>query len=372
HCNKKFDIKTLEELKQLSKCSTVANVNIDVSEPIIDLGSLKRVTGDLSISGRNAVDIDLGELVEVGGIFSIKDSLGVEGVNLSKLTSVGELAIINSGSNLILDLKAGLIKADKVTIRRTRIKTLRGMNPSKLWYLDISGNAELEAVSFPNLRTINGDLIFEANPIATVALPELTSVDGKLTLTGSKCGDIPKLKSLKGPLSLDNTQFETISFKELLYVGQWLSIVQNKKLSNITFGSLLDIIGGLNIQDNGNVKEIHLPNLRFSDGLTINENSLTHIELNNKFVSFGAADVTANIDCEKFIKETASSFPNVACKSTASFKPNDTDANPTEPNGPQTKPGCDGNETLSCSDAIFFKANLSLLAMTIFLIVSFI
>ncbi|KAJ9084390.1 protoplasts-secreted [Entomophthora muscae] len=313
-CDKNFDINSAEGLQDLAKCSTVeANVNIDIDISEIKLPALKKVKGDFFITGQETSTIELISLEEVNGHFKVYDSLALDTLDVSKLAEAKEFSILNSGSNLALDFKAGL-KANRFTVSHSRVKSLNGLKLKEVELLNISGNTDLELVNIPDLQTVNGPLTFEANPSAALELLNLTIVKGQLTLTGSMGAKLPKLKTLGGALSLDNTQFETISFEELTSIGQFLSIAQNDVLKNVSFPALGEIKSSLNIQNNGKLVEIHFPMLKATDGFTILEGSAKVIELNKEFVSPGAANVTAAIDCDEFKKNRGDAFANVACK----------------------------------------------------------
>lgn len=209
-----------------------------VDDPILE--DIDVFSGGLSISDSPSLtDISaLRNLTRVEGNVSI-DTSGIREVDLRALQRVGDPRFVLPGGISLGGDLIGLIDLSS-------LETVMG---------DVHLTADnLDSLVLPRLRAIEaegdgfggGFMIFDANRLAILELPELTSIADVLWVHGSDtitAVQAPKLTSVRGQISFENnTKLVSIGLDTVTAPAGGLTVFQNAALTSIGLNGLPSIV----------------------------------------------------------------------------------------------------------------------------------
>lgn len=271
--------------------------------------SCEEIRKDISI--RNVADMTA---LPKTGCYDIYGKLSIQG---SGITSLAGLNQINSVDHLELD-HTSLTAID--TPRPLGIYgELTVVGNAKLTKLDklsfeiaptavkIDGNAALTglepfSLGDPKLERVDGDLAITGNAaLAQIALPYLTTVTGRITISNNaaaKTLSFGKLATAGGLTIADHTQLTGITLATASEITGDLMIRNNALLANLgTLTALKRVTGTLTIDNNAALTSLSgFTGLRFVDQLLIitNNGKLTDLGALKRLLLIGALTVTNN------------------------------------------------------------------------------
>ncbi|SCU95522.1 LAFA_0G00804g1_1 [Lachancea sp. 'fantastica'] len=266
----KKDVHNIESAGQLyqlqQSCrSIVGTVQItDFMDPVIDLGGLQSINGDLIIENLpEVVRIQGHNLVSVGGTFKIDSLTSLTSIYLPSLHhfDVMEWKVVPTLTSL--SLAPNISHAKRVTISDTSLVGIDVLeNIDDLEILNINNNRYMEYVK-SNVKQVHEQLSISSNARELqVEMPSLLWANN-LTVRDVASISFPRLQYVNKSLEIIENNFESFEAPVLKTVGGTLGVIQNSRLARVDFSNVTTIQGGLMIANNSNIDKIDfLPELR--------------------------------------------------------------------------------------------------------------
>jgi hypothetical protein len=254
-----YQISHQEQLNEIVDCSVIQGdvVITDFSYPILDLGKVETITGNLVISkSPDIVRIESEKLTNVGNELKLSELTSLSVIVFPSLSSVKiitwkVLPILSAVQffNEINDLSS-------VTVSDTSLTGFSGFLTEKLKVLDINNNRFLDSIT-SNVEVIDESLHISANSFGTtVSLPNLR-IANNMSIQDVSEINLPSLEYVQNSVSLINNPFRSLKFSNLKSIGGTLNIFKNKKLVELEFPSITEVGGGLIIANNSNIEKIN-------------------------------------------------------------------------------------------------------------------
>ncbi|KAJ9078023.1 protoplasts-secreted, variant 2 [Entomophthora muscae] len=283
----------LSTIQEIQGCERVlGNLVVDHnSPPMIDLGSLEYVYGDLEVKNYNG-SLSLPSLTEIEGALTIADSSGLPDDALFKLESALRMNLTNISSDLnfnALQYILGDLEVKNSTgeLDLSSLKEIKGV----LTFVESSGFSDkilfkLESTSGVNLINLESDLNFNALHYVRGDL-EVNNCTGKLGLS--------LLKEVNGALAFANYKgtFDTFFKLQNAFMVNLVNVSSDLNFSALT------IEDGLNISDSSltsftGLISTHLNTLKISGAPKLSIFSFQSLEsVGNLYIHNTALDLSS-------------------------------------------------------------------------------
>lgn len=308
-------VENAAQLSQLQAQCTEVTGSIVISEyidPVVDLGKLQSIKGDLLVrDSPSVIHIQAPRLTNVGGTFELNSLTSLNSVHTPVLRDFNTInwRVVPILTDVELDPNAKTAK--RVIISDTSLVGFEGFsNVEELEVLNINNNRFMEYIK-TNVKRVTQQLSISANAKELeLDMPSLEWADN-ITVRDTSSASMPKLKNVKHSLEFIENMFHSLELPALESVGGTLGVIENVNLKKVDFTNVTYINGGLMIANNTQIEKIDFfPELQQIGGA---------IQFTGKFkdTSFpklklvkGSALIISNsdsLDCAKWTTPTSGS-----------------------------------------------------------------
>lgn len=139
-CNEDINIKSQTDLIRISECTIYeGNIDLESSVPLIDLGLIEHILGDLVIHDNDDILLfKASNLVSVRGRLVFKKLTELEKIDLPALNSADTIILFQCAQLQSINLNTGVSRLNHVTISDTSLRTISGFSMTSLVSLNIS------------------------------------------------------------------------------------------------------------------------------------------------------------------------------------------------------------------------------------------
>ncbi|MDR2563205.1 MAG: hypothetical protein LBC98_04615 [Prevotellaceae bacterium] len=282
---------------------------------LISLPKLRKIVGDLSLTGRYGATVsvetlDLPELESIDGIMQINTQPLLRAINLPRLKTLSLLAAGNatsinvSSSAAVEQISAPSLESSRA-INLNNVVALKTLDLRSLYSLlgafGISNGRLIETLDLGKLQTVVGSLSGSAiNALTEINLPELREVSGSFNFEGSNLKRIncprletaatlyiagpaldevnfPKLKDLTSSLSIQSPVLTSLDGLSALETVNSISISGATALTSISGLSSLRSAASVSFNNVPNIGEIDLSGVEVATALSISGTSWTSL-----------------------------------------------------------------------------------------------
>ncbi|KAH3682149.1 hypothetical protein WICPIJ_006883 [Wickerhamomyces pijperi] len=254
-----YEIKNVAELEKLYECDDIIG-SIHITNflgPTIDTGSIKSISGDLTVTNAaNLVRINVPNLAVIGGSFSLRELTSLTAVHAPHLNHVGSidwkvLPILSTVS-----FETGIKKITSITISDTSLIGFSGFDVDVLKVLNLNNNRFLDSIN-SNVKGIQEKLAISANAKGvTVNFPELEYANN-ITIRDVSSLNLSRVEKVNASMELISNQFQSLKLPKLRNVGGTLSLIGNANLKDVEFNNIDEVGGGLMVVNNSNIDNIN-------------------------------------------------------------------------------------------------------------------
>ena len=227
--------------------------------PTLDFGTLKKITGELSMDTDDQLTtLSLNSLTNLGSL-SLTNLTKLATLQIPQLATVGDITLENLPILGGWELGSGLQQAGDVSIENVQISQLGAIGDAeKLSSITLSNCQFLQNITFSiseiDLVDIGPNNVQQGQTVNFLKLATATT----LTFRNSTTVNTPMLRNVSETLSLIGNTFTSFGAQNLSWVGA-LVFADNPMVTNISFPSLTHINGSnstLNIQNNTDLEVI--------------------------------------------------------------------------------------------------------------------
>ncbi|KAF1834974.1 GPI-anchored cell wall organization protein Ecm33 [Decorospora gaudefroyi] len=222
----------------------------------IALNGVQKIVGDLIATNNSDIKQISGDsLTQLDGEMHLDGLTSLYALNFPALKSVDTITW-NALPNL-QDLGFGseVESANKIDIQNTGLRSLAGINVEEADSIEISNNGYINEIKL-QLGNVSTKLTLATNNEAVIVELPFLIWASNLTFISCASVSVPSLETLNGSLGLYENGFESFVAPNLTSVGDALVIVDNEKLSNLSFPLLTKVSGNLKIANNPELAEI--------------------------------------------------------------------------------------------------------------------
>ncbi|EMR10161.1 hypothetical protein PNEG_01435 [Pneumocystis murina B123] len=328
-CDEDINVKSQTDLDRISECTVFeGSIYVTSSIPLIDLGNLEHILGDLVIYENDDILLFKAfNLVSVQGKLVFKKLTALEKIELPALSSADTMILFQCAQLQTLNLNTGISRLNHITVSDTSLRNISGFLMKSLISLNINNNNYLSTFNMSNLVTIGDKFSFMQNGLVQnnygipISLPSLES-SGGLFLQSVSSVELEQLKNITGDFGLSLSTLSNLTLESLSFIQGSLSIYNNTVLTSLEFPNLISIGGTFLISDNPNLHVISgFDKVRYIGGSihwtgflkSISLSSITDIKGTVKILS------STHISCPAFTKSRAIiQGANPVCKSSIS------------------------------------------------------
>jgi len=259
----------------------------------------KNVDGLTSISGN--------DMQEITGDFILTEDTNVQTLNFPQLTNVDTIQWISVPNLAGLSFTSSVTQASEVNIQNSGLSSLDGIDLTTVDTVYLANNGFLKTVNL-QVTNITNQFVVEANgdPLV-VTLPNLEWAQN-MTFRNCSAVEIPSLATAGG-IGFYSGSLQSVSAPNITSVNGSLTLADNNDLTNITFPQLVTVQGGLSIQNNTALEEINgFPKLETVKGALDFYGNFSSVTLPSLQDVAGAFNIqsTGDVksDCDHFQGET--------------------------------------------------------------------
>lgn len=309
-----YTILSLGDLNQILGCDEIQGdiVITNFDDAMLKLEELRFVDGLLEVKDSPAlVRLEMPMLQLISGEFKLQELTSLCFLQVPSLAAVREIQW-----NVLPILSAADINWERihnlssVLISDTSLSYIIGINSGEMELLNINNNRFLESVS-SDVESVTDMLHIAANgDHINVDLPHLHSTKN-LSIHNVDQLELGELRECKGLMSLNKNHLHSANFPKLGRVAGTLSLVDNKKLSEVLFDKLKEIDGGLVLANNTQLTKIDFfPELTTISGALELVGPIKEVEAPNLKLIRGSAKIKStdeSFDCLAWSKSGISS-----------------------------------------------------------------
>ncbi|KAL9108660.1 MAG: hypothetical protein Q9227_006606 [Pyrenula ochraceoflavens] len=309
-CNQsKVTIQNQGDATALQNCESI-NGDVTIAPQAsgqIQLNGVQRITGDFTVNnatGLTALTSD--QLSSIGGRWVLQDLTILSTLQFDSLTSVGTIEWTALPALQALSFGQGITKAQNVGISNTQLANLDGIELMQVQALDINNNNFMTDINVNNLKNITGITNFGANGQSlSIKFPNLQGA-GNMTFRNISNLEMPSLARINGALGLFGNAFQTFSAPNLTVINGDLSINNCDNLNNLTMPELGGVNGGFGLANNPKLSNLNgFPGLQVVAGAIdvsgpVSKFSLPKLRDARGLFNF---QTTENFDCSAFQKD---------------------------------------------------------------------
>lgn len=299
-CTKDIEV---TEINQVFDCDT-AEKDVKISKDLsgeLAIEGLKEIKGNLIANGSSITGLSSLTLQKLGGIqlTQLNDMLAI------RLSSLKEISEIKIDTLPILNELAfgssGVTQADSIIISNTNLNDLSNLKLNSVKSFSINNNGALKTFE-SDVVNITTEFIVENNgKDMEITLNKLKTA-GELQLSNIKKFEAPLMTKAAAIKLQTNEELEDFKAPNVTSVDNSITIIDNKKLGNVSFPKLTTI-GDMTIQNNTAMKEIAgFPQLQFVTSAIKLYGDFEKVELPKLKLVNGTVTVTSSTDIEEFCK----------------------------------------------------------------------
>ncbi|CCD22187.1 Sps22p NDAI_0A00270 [Naumovozyma dairenensis CBS 421] len=271
----------------------------DFNGPIVDLGNIKIIHGDMIIEDVNdLVQFQAPNLITIDGNFVLKSLTSLVHIEIPNLILAKSLdwkiiPILNS-----LEMNNNLESVNKIyIISDTSLTNLDSFSKvDDVEIFNINNNRFLETIK-ANIKVVSKQLSIHANSKELeLEMPYLKTVEN-ITIRDTTSIWLPSLEYIDSSMEFIENYFTDLKIPTLKYIGGTLGIIANNKLTNVDFNNVTNIEGGLMIENNLNLERIDfLDSLKLIGGAIHFEGKFKEIKFENLKLVKGSAFIKSSSD----------------------------------------------------------------------------
>lgn len=240
------------------------DVVVTNTNDLLEISAVTEITGGLRIFLTTLIDIQLPNLLRVGGLLQISGNSSLSEIKLPELITAGSIMITGNDSLTLLDLSS--------------LEATFGV-------LQINGSSNLTTLALPALQYVAGNLQFFDLPVlTTLQLDKLQKADLGVSFERFEILDtlsLPSLRSVGNVVIIRMNGISTFNMPSLTLIYGGISIHTNNILQDLTGLNFLCGIGtNFYIADNPCLPTSQVTSLRdqvqacdgIGGGITINNN----------------------------------------------------------------------------------------------------
>lgn len=247
-CNGNFDLKSQTDIYKIGHCKTI-NGSISVApgfnQQQLDLGQLEEITGDFSIENNGDIDgIDALWLKKIGGLFKLSKLTSVTKVEMALLSQVGrvEWQVLPMLLKVTSRLLSGM---DSVVIADTALTEVDlSAMPKKVSEVNVNNNNYLTKLELPMEEVTRRLLVADNGRKLMVSLPKLAKAKN-ITMHNVGVVDLSFLEKVDDSMAFIDNNFTKLDLLKVTKVGGTLHIANNPQLEVIKLNKLEEVSGGL-------------------------------------------------------------------------------------------------------------------------------
>lgn len=269
------------------------------------LASIQQIKGSLTINNAtNLKTFTANSLIAVSESLTLTDLTILDTLTIPNLYKVGSLHLQALPALEELSFTAGLYSADSILISDTELSSLKGLNLDTVGTLDVNNNKNLQEVNIP-LKTVSTALGVTYNAEAVqVSFDDLVWANN-ITFRDVGSVSLDNLTAVNQSLAFFNNSLDSIALDNLETIGGSLSISGNDDLNEVEFPELTSIGGAFIISGNNDLEGITgFDSLKTVGGAITFKGKFTNATLSSlKSVKGGATiESTGDLDCSAFNK----------------------------------------------------------------------
>jgi len=252
-----FQITSQADLDALQNCQSIKGDVVVVKDvPSLSLpDGLSAIQGDFLVAQAiSMTSLTASSLESISGKFQLLNLTILSTLNMPRLISVGSIEWLTLPALRVYS--TAVATASSVTVIDTRLEDLKGFNLKSVGLVNINNNRYMKVISLGSLTSASTAISVAFNGAsASVDLSSLLTV-GNVSL--NNVGDvlIPVLANISGSLSFDKCTSDKYAAPNLTLIQQSLSIIDNGALTEISMPMLQEVDGGFVIANNSQLQTV--------------------------------------------------------------------------------------------------------------------
>ena len=272
-------ISSPQDLQALNLCAII-NGDIVVAEtfsgPLV-LEGIQEVKGNIICNGiANLTSVASNDLVLIEQTFELHDLPLLTTLSFQTIQRVQNVSIINVPSlwNFQANPDIDLTNFQLSGSNQTQLFLYGGANSTNL-SITLTNNRQLNLFGILNTTTMESLTIAGNGNNFTFVMPALQTV-GDLTVWNATTLALP-LKNVTGSLTIAYNNSTFIDFSTLIQVHGGIFIDENPRLRNLAFPALQTVNGLFQVAGNAQLQSINLPSLMQGGALDFTGNFSRHV-----------------------------------------------------------------------------------------------
>lgn len=301
------DIKVTEPTPSIDCTVVKGDIVIDkkVAGAVVINGPEKIEGNFVAKNGGDIVSIASTSIESIDGNFQLENLEALSNLEFSSLKSLSGLSFIKLPRLGELNFGTeGVTKIKSIRITDTFISDLSGLSVATVESFQIDNNRKMNTFR-SDLVNITSELkIFDNGNDAMEIIMDKLELAAEIQISSAKNFSVPLLKEVTKSLKLNaNPSLEFFSAPNLTIIEETLSLIDMKKLTNVSFPLLEEIGGGFTIQNNTKLEAIDdFPKLEKVTGGMALRGSFEKVKLPKLDQVSGSVVVSSTTDIEEFCK----------------------------------------------------------------------
>lgn len=301
------DIKVTEPTPSIDCTVVKGDIIIDkkVAGAVVINGPEQIQGNFVAKNGGDIISISSTSIESIDGNFQLENLEALSNLEFSSLKSLDGLSFIKLPRLGELNFGTeGVTKIKSIRVTDTFISDLSGLSVATVESFQIDNNRKMNTFR-SDLVNITSELkIFDNGNDAMEIIMDKLELAAEIQISSAKNFSVPLLKEVTKSLKLNaNPSLEFFSAPNLTIVEETLSLVDMKKLTNVSFPMLEEIGGGFTIQNNTKLESIDdFPKLEKVTGAMALRGSFDTVKLPKLDQVSGSVVVSSTTDIEEFCK----------------------------------------------------------------------
>ncbi|KAI8347661.1 hypothetical protein BD560DRAFT_493127 [Blakeslea trispora] len=271
-CSGTLEIQSQQDLDELRLCQvfegsiTIRNKSLGEQ---MSLPLLQRVAGNLVIESIPDLNqIILAGLRKVDGQLKLHNNLALKQLDLTQLASAQSLEITSEPVLEAISFPSGLNQLEKLVIVDTMINHIDRLTANKIKEIEIRGNKQLEKIVLNSVEQIPETIKISANgPNAVLDLSGLSQMASGEFKNLHKVTGLDKISHVSGDMAFISNSFSTLAISNLTHMEGTLSLSDNHLLNQLSVPQLEQVGGAFAMYNNNQLHQVQAPRLRLVEGV---------------------------------------------------------------------------------------------------------
>ncbi|KAI7870660.1 hypothetical protein BDF14DRAFT_1873856 [Spinellus fusiger] len=234
------------------------SIIIDASkEAFLALNGVEEITGDLTVQGSSDLkSFGAPQLKSVGGELKITNNTVLERADFPGLTQAKTLILAILPGLQVIQFPSVLSKVSSARIEDTRAPTILGFSPEVMDSFTLTNNNYMKQFDLSSVKDMTGTLFVTSNGQGLdFGATNLLSVRSA-TFRNLAHLTMPQLQRVTGELSFHQNDFDSLALDNLETIGGTVTLANNNRLVETSFKNLAQIGGALSVGNNTQLKTI--------------------------------------------------------------------------------------------------------------------